>query len=469
MGTSNYHNNKGEVPMKTTTSLIIRFISFFSKLKIMEIAILTGFLKRKRNLLPDTVVKVFTFGLLNIPNPSLNVIASKCEEFQEGLRITKNGIYNRLSAAALLLKEIFKQTMAITLKNIIPAKSAEILSQFKDVKIADSTKITLPDKLAVLWPGLGGRNAASALKIQGVFSLISGCFSSIELTKAPGADTTYKNQLLTKIHKEELLIVDLGYFCKEFFSELSAKGAYYLIRIRKNTVVYQEKAGELKELNLPKLLKDGKFLDTQVVIGVRTKQQLKCRLIAIPLPEDIVNQRRRKANKKAKSKGKQLTAYENDLLAYNIVITNVPETMLSAEAACDLYRARWQIELVFKACKSYLNLDKVGQCGKAQLECLLYGRLIAVAFIFSIYNALYLSMHRQYNRGISIMLFVKLWAAHATIIVQNLKLTTRTISLIRKLIDSIAKRSLHDKRRRKTTLEILQDYTVAKDIYQNTA
>lgn len=33
---------------------------------------------------------------------------------------------------------------------------------------------------------LGGRNAKSALKIQGIYSLVSSVFSSIELTKAPG-------------------------------------------------------------------------------------------------------------------------------------------------------------------------------------------------------------------------------------------------------------------------------------------
>ncbi|SNS67832.1 Transposase DDE domain-containing protein [Anaerovirgula multivorans] len=105
---------------------------------------------------------------------------------------------------------------------------------------------------------------------------------------------------------------------------------------------------------------------------------IKCRLVALRLSDEIVNEHRRKAKKKDKSQGKQLTAKEIELLAFNIIITNANEDMPSSEAVCDLYRARWQIELVFKACKSYLNIDKLGNCGLYQLECLIYGRLTAI-------------------------------------------------------------------------------------------
>lgn len=57
-------------------------------------------------------------------------------------------------------------------------------------------------------------------------------------------------------------------------------------------------------------------------------------------------------------------------------------TSLFAEAVCDLYRARWQIELVFKACKSYLKIDKLGDSEPYQLECLIYGILIAICIAF---------------------------------------------------------------------------------------
>ena len=455
--------------MKIPSSLIISFIRFFSNAKIMEIAINTGFLKRKRSILPDTIVKVFILGLLNIPNPSLKQIASKCEEIQPGLEITKHAIYNRLPSIALFLQQIFLQFMKIAVEKAVPAKTAEILFQFKDVKICDSTKITLPDKLADTWPGLGGRNAKSSLKIQGLYSLISSSFSNLELTKAPGNDTTYNKSLVSMINKNELLITDLGYFCKTFFDQLASKGAYYLSRIRTNTAIYIEKAGQIKEADLAQMLKGHNVIDTIVYIGVEYKEQLKCRLVAIRLPDEVVNERRRKAHKKANAKGKQLTSQEIELLAFNIIITNVGANMLCAEAVCDLYRARWQIELVFKTCKSYLNIDKLGSCGSNQLECLIYGRMIAATVAYLMYNALYIEMYHLYQRGTSLQLFVKLWADQSTKIICNMYLNVSAIRMLEQTLTRIAKHSLHEKRKRKTTLEILQEYCLPKIILQNMA
>lgn len=189
-----------------------------------------------------------------------------------------------------------------------------------------------------IYPGLGGYNAKSSLKIQEVYSLISSGFSSIELIKAPGADTTYTDDLLSLVDKGELLITDLGYFDKTFFQNLSDKGSYYLSRIKKNSVVYVEKTEQLTKVDVTDLLK-GTVVNTEKFLGISYKKQLKCRLVAVRLPENVVNQRRRKTNQKAKAKGKQLSDKETELLAWNIVITNTTKEQLSAEAACDLYRA----------------------------------------------------------------------------------------------------------------------------------
>ncbi len=454
--------------MKISSSLIIQFIRLFDNHKIMEIAIKTGFLKRKKGVLPDTILKVFALGLLNIPHPSLSQIASKCEEFQLGLTISKEAIYKRLEKSSLLLRETFKYMMHQSMNKVIPVKKAAILTQFKDVKVCDSTKITLPDKLTDMYPGLGGRNAKSSLKIQGVYSLISSGFSSIELTEAPGSDTTYTDKLLSLTHPGELLITDLGYFDKTFFKNLADKGSYYLSRIKKNTVVYVDKAGQLTKVDLTDLLK-GNVIDIEVSLGISYTKQLKCRLVAVRLPEKVVNQRRRKADEKAKSQGKQLSAKETELLAWNIIITNTTKEQISVQAACDLYRARWQIELVFKSLKSYLNIDKIGSCGKYQLECLIYGRLIAAVALLTLYNFLYLPSKQHFSKNLSILRFAKIFATHSDKIAEKLRLVVPNIHFFRNLLKRMCKKSLHDKRQRKTTLEILQEYFFLENNFQNIA
>lgn len=326
------------------------------------------------------------------------------------------------------------------------------------VTICDNTKITLLDKLAEIWPGLGGRNAKASLKIQGVYSLLSSSFTSIELTEAPGSDTIYSEKLLSLVDKGELLITDLGYYFKDFFNRISEKGAYFLTRIRTNTVLSQEKDGDIKNFSLAQFLKGRDIIDEEVLIGVVYQKQLKCRFVAIRLPEVVINERRRKANQKAKTQGKQLSKDKIEILAFNIIIANISKNQLPPEAILNLYRARWQIELVFKLCKSYLKLDKIGLCGQHQLEYLIYSRLIAVVASFLVYNMLYLQFYNKYKKDISFLLFTKLIADKYNIICKNMHLTVKAINSIEHILYSISKRSLHEKRSKKTTLEILQEY-----------
>jgi len=297
------------------------------------------------------------------------------------------------------------------------------------------------------------------LKIQGVYSLLSSSFTSIELTKAPGTDSIYCEKLLSLINKGELLITDLGYYYKDFFNNISEKGAYFLTRIRTNTVLSQVQNGTTKNFSLAQYLRDRDFIDEEVLIGVTYQKQLNCRFVAVRLPEEVINERRRKAKQKAKIQGKQLNKDELQILAFNIIITNASKEQLLPEAVLSLYRARWQIELVFKACKSYLKLDKIGSCGQHQLECLIYGRLISVVASFLIYNRLYSQFYKKYKKGISFLLFIKLIADKYNDICKNINLKMVSIINIECILYSISKRSLHEKRTKKTSLEILQGYS----------
>lgn len=138
------------------------------------------------------------------------------------------------------------------------------------------------------------------------------------------------------VSKGELIITDLGYYYKDFFNKILKKGAYFLSRIRTNTVLSQEKDGMVENFSLAQFLKDRDAVDEEVLIGVSYQTQLKCRFIAARLPEEIINERRRKANKKAKAQGKQLSKAESEILAFNIIITNVSKGQLQPEAVLTL-------------------------------------------------------------------------------------------------------------------------------------
>ena len=218
------------------------------------------------------------------------------------------------------------------LKNSLRNETIEVLKQFRDVLICDSTTISLPDKLKDTYKGMGGRNAASALKIQAVYSIISHRFGKMELTSGTSSDRKYTDAIVEMLKPLELVIFDLGYFTTKAFRDIINKGGYFVSRIKTNTLFYVESMtmeGAFDKINLLELLKrSNDSVDTFIYIG---ENKLQVRLAAEKLPEKVINERRRKEIKKAKNKGKILTDYELELLAWNILVTNVPLDMLSVE------------------------------------------------------------------------------------------------------------------------------------------
>ena len=114
-----------------------------------------------------------------------------------------------------------------------------------------------------------------------------------------------------------------------------------------------------EQLKLNKLLKKAKnnnlsIVDIEVQLGAR--KRLKTRLVAIRLPEEVAQERRRKARNDRHSKVNHSEDYY-ERLGWCIFITNIPLGILSALQITKVYRFRWRIEIIFKVWKSKFNFD----------------------------------------------------------------------------------------------------------------
>ncbi len=78
------------------------------------------------------------------------------------------------------------------------------------------------------------------------------------------------------------------------------------------------------------------------------------RLSASRLPEAVVNERRRTARRNAKKRGHTPSQAHLTLLAWNLFITNVPDTVWTPQTIGKVYALRWQVARVCKAWKSQL-------------------------------------------------------------------------------------------------------------------
>jgi hypothetical protein len=119
------------------------------------------------------------------------------------------------------------------------------------------------------------------------------------------------------------------------------------------------------------------LVDREVVLGAA--ERLRCRLIAIRVPEEIANRRRQQARETAKRKGRTPSEEHLELLGWSLFITNNSVADLTWKAVVVLYRARWQIELLFKLWKSHNQLAR-SRAGASALEVLavFYAKLLGV-------------------------------------------------------------------------------------------
>ena len=95
-------------------------------------------------------------------------------------------------------------------------------------------------------------------------------------------------------------------------------------------------------------------IDVSVLLGV--SHRLPCRLIALRVPQEVADRRRQKAYVKAQKHGRVPLREYLEWQDWTIFVTNCEPELLTWEAVVVLYRARWQIELMFKLWKSHNRL-----------------------------------------------------------------------------------------------------------------
>ena len=316
-------------------------------------------------------MQVLILACLQHPDATLTDFAVLSAEF--GVDVSPQGIDERITErAVVLLTTLFRESLThfqgqTTLPNAV-------LQRFNGVYLFDSSQIALPDALREHFAGCGGDGPSSAAKVQLRFNYLTGCLSAVELSDGCAPDQTC-DLYVRLAEKNSLHIADLGYFVLTHFVALAARGAFFVSRLLTSTTLY---APDGTPFDLLAVAQHMTVARTEYAVLLGQTTHLPVRLIVERLPEVQVAARRRKALTTARKKGYTLSARHLALLEFSCYITNVPAESLTAEHIVLVYALRWQIELLFKLCKSQAHLDQVGTYRPARLLCHLYARLIGV-------------------------------------------------------------------------------------------
>jgi hypothetical protein len=337
------------------------------------IGVETGFIKRLRKLSGSRFVQILVFGWLNNPNSTVEGLCQTAATL--GIQISPQGLHKRFTPQA---SDCLQKVLETAVSQVVAGEpvAIPILQRFNGVHIQDSSTITLPDELAVIWSGCGGstsKNTSSSLKTQIRLDLNTGKLAG------PYLQSGRENDKNPQIHWEPLpsgalRIADLGYYNLKEFREMDSDGVYWLSRVKTNCVVYyHDKRWDLLSL-LGKCCKDR--MDIQILLGA--DERVPCRLVAVRVSDDVARLRRCKLISEAKAKGKPVSDKALKLASWVILGCNIPHEMLSLDEAFVLMRTRWQIELIFKLWKSHGCIDEWRTENPWRILCEVYAKLIVM-------------------------------------------------------------------------------------------
>jgi hypothetical protein len=328
----------------------------------------TNFIQREVKLRGSTFTQTLTFGWLADADATVEALAQTAAVL--GVPISPQGLDQRFTAeAAACLEQVF----AAAVQQVVGADPVAIplLSRFAAVQVQDSSTITLPPALADVWFGCALDTAA--LKTHLGLDLRTGRLDGPLITDGCAHDSTVT--LPTALPAGSLRLCDLAYFDLESFATQTDQGIFWLSRYKTGTIVWD---ADGVRWELPDLLAAQTANEVELHVRLGQRGQLRCRLLAVRAPQEVVDQRRRRLYAAARKRGGAPSAASLALAAWTILITNAPASKLSVREALALARARWQIELLFKLWKGQGRIDK-SRSGKAwRVMCEVFAKLLAM-------------------------------------------------------------------------------------------
>jgi hypothetical protein len=430
----------------------------FDKERLDRLARESEFVQRSTSKLEGKdFVELMSTEMVEDTAVSMDGLCDILRQINPNAEMTPQGLNQRINSKKSVgyLKEIFGLAIQENLDPVREKISVELLAPFDHILIEDSTQCSLHVKLASAFKGSGGSASKSSLKIDLSYEYKQKMMQELVITDGKTSDQSRSEGSLVNIQARDLLLRDLGYFNLDALSKIKEKEAFFLSRLFAGVDVYlddQKGATAIDLVNyLDKNYAQQSVIDLDVYIG---KGKLPCRLIAYKLPDKVVNMRRRKAKEARRKKGRRLSEDYLDWLRFGFYITNVSREVWSKQVVGTVYRLRWRIELIFKEWKGLLNIHVLKGTRSERIECLVYGRLITIALMTMLYAYTSFCAETLFQREASEHKLIN-WLKRKNRLSEAIHFNLLD-ALLSDLVHDIPKMLCKQKRKRKTTLQLIE-------------
>lgn len=322
----------------------------------------SGLIQRQRKVNPIALfwTLVLSFGIGKARSIAL---LRRAYEAATGTMLSASSFYERFTE---VLVRFLQQACGRALRQFsgVGTQLQGALSAFEDVLISDATVLRLHDLLKSTYAACRTNHTQAAAKLHVVFSVLGLSDQQIKITGERVHDAHVWT--IGPWVRGRLLLFDLGFFWYALFARILQHGGFFISR--------------LKEGSNPTIVAVHQGDGTQLI-----GQPLQTALLFIRRPildvqvEVTYKKRAYRGNRRTATQCLRLVGIKNPLThTYHLYLTNIAPDQLTARAISSVYSARWLIELLFKALKSFYQLEGFPSQNIYVVQALIYAAVITL-------------------------------------------------------------------------------------------
>ena len=341
------------------------FSELLSAKRLWGLARETKFVQRVGKINPFKLV--FTLVLGFGAGSARNVSALRREyERASGVHLVPSAFYDRFGPQLVeFLRRVIAHLIEATIAPVTRLGGA--LAGFRDLMIADASVLRLRDLLEKHFPACRTNHTKAAAKLHMVLSATGLSSHTVAVT---GERVNDRHRLrIGPWVRDRLLLFDLGYYGFRLFDRIRRNGGYFISRFKSSgnpVIVKQHRRWRGRSVS---------------VVGRKLKDvlsRLQRQVLDVEVEVGFVRRSYGGHQRRAKTTFRLVGVRNEETGEYHLYITNVPPERLTAEEVALAYRARWEIELLFKAWKTEFRLDELPSRKKEVVEALIYAAIITM-------------------------------------------------------------------------------------------
>ena len=441
--------------------------SCFQPEEVTEVARQTQWMKREGKIRPFEFLVGGCFAQLSALELTLDAQGACFTEPTSRQAVDQRYNEHTVELFHVVFERFLTQTL---LQSPEPSLAKKLAAHFAAVHLLDSTSFDCPASLATLYPGAGGKASLANCKILLDYEYTQGRFHPLALLPGKRPDSALAPELSSLLKSGELAAFDKGFWHPKTFGVIDQKRAFFLTPWQRSSHLWVSDAKQPKGPPVRLEVADHLRHSTQnmvqwpeVWIG-DPKLGLKVRVAAFRLSEESANRHRQALQRDMQRKGRTASALSLELAGWLILLTNAPAQLLPTSAMAYLYRVRWQVELVFKQCKSFLRIDQTkAKTNIYRIQSEIWARLLAAVVLFAWHAHLQVAAAGQRAREISFGKVARCLQQHGMSLARDLiRGGDALIEELQRLWRHLLKTTIKGRQRtRKSVWELLDEHWLA--------